>query len=104
MTKSQLTRWRGLKDLLRDAVEQGTHAIERVHLDTARRPFAVLKRIPPLSEPAQGIHQVHDTFVKLSYGNVRLATRALSGAADVAFDAVARTGEEHTTGERDSSE
>lgn len=85
---SDLRKLRGLKDLVRDAVEHGASAIEKVHLATARRPFQVLEQIPGIAEPARGVHEIHDAIVATSYGAVRAVTRAVSGAADLAFDAL----------------
>jgi hypothetical protein len=85
---SDLDKLRGLKNLVRDAVENGATAIEQVHLATARRPFLVLEQIPGIAEPARGVQQVHDAVVATSYGAVRAVTRAVSQAADLALDAI----------------
>ena len=92
---SDLNKLRGLKNLVRDAVENGATAIEQVHLATARRPFAVLEQIPGIAEPARGVQQIHDAVVTTSYGAVRAVNRAVSQAADLALDAIERgqTGE-----------
>lgn len=87
---SDLQKLRGLKNLVRDAVEHGATAIEQVHLATARRPFAVLEQIPGIAEPARGVQQVHDAVVATSYGAVRAVNRAVSQAADLALDALER--------------
>jgi len=85
---SDLNKLRGLKNLVRDAVENGATAIEQVHLATARRPFAVLEQIPAIAQPARGVQQIHDAVVTTSYGAVRAVTRAVSQAADLALDAL----------------
>lgn len=85
---SDLNKLRGLKNLVRDAVENGATAIEQVHLATARRPFAVLEQIPGIAEPARGVQQIHDAVVATSYGAVRAVTRAVSQAADLALDVI----------------
>ncbi|MGD8861706.1 MAG: hypothetical protein PVI30_16975 [Myxococcales bacterium] len=89
---SDIKRWRGLKDLIRDATLHGSGAVERVHLETARRPFHVLKQIPPLAAPASGIERIHDAIVTTTYGAVRGVTRVVDVAADAAFDALETTG------------
>jgi hypothetical protein len=83
---SDLKRWRGLKDLVRDAMQHGTTAVERVHLETARRPFAVLESIA--GEPVQTIHQVHDAVVSSTYGAVRAVAQVVDTALGVAIDAL----------------
>lgn len=81
-------RWRGLCALVGAAVDQGACAIERVHLETARRPFAILEQIPGVAEPALGIHQVHDTVVSGVYDAVRLVNRVVGTTLDTALDAL----------------
>ena len=52
---TDIKRWRGLKTLLTDAVEQGATAIERVHKKSSERPFEILKAVAPLEEPVREI-------------------------------------------------
>jgi hypothetical protein len=85
---TDVKRWRGLKDLVRDAVEQGASAVERVHLATAKRPFSLLARIPAIGEPVRTVQQIHDTLVGVAYENVRTVTRAVGAIAEVALDVV----------------
>lgn len=81
-----LKRLRGLRALIEDAVEHGSEAIERVHLATAARPFAVLERIPPTALVARGIHVAHDTIASSVYGTIRATNRLLGTAATIALD------------------
>ena len=83
-----IKRWRGLRALIGDAVEHGASAIERVHLETARRPFAILEQVPAVSQPAQDIHAVHDTVVSGVYTSVRLVNRAVGKTLDAVLDAI----------------
>jgi hypothetical protein len=85
---SDLKQLRGLKDLVRDAMQHGTTAVEKVHLETARRPFSVLESIAGLSEPVKGIHQVHDAVVATTYGAVRAVAQAVDKALEGALDAL----------------
>jgi len=71
-----IKRWKGLRALIGDAVEHGASAIERVHVATANRPFAIMEQIPGIAEPVKGIHQIHDAIVTHTYGAVRLVNRA----------------------------
>ena len=83
---SDLKQLRGLKDLVRDTMQHGTTAVEKVHLETARRPFSVLESIAGLSEPVKSIHQVHDAVVASTYGTVRAVAQAVDKVLDVALD------------------
>jgi hypothetical protein len=83
-----IKRWQGLRALVGDAVEHGATAIERVHLETARRPFAFMEHIPPLAEPAQNIREVHDTIVSGVYTSVRLVNQLVGKTLDAALAAL----------------
>lgn len=85
---TDLKKWRGLKDLVRDAVHHGASAIERVHLETARRPFTALEQVPGVSETARVVQEVHDAVVATSYGAVRTVTQVVDKALDAALDAL----------------
>jgi hypothetical protein len=69
--------------LVRDAVEHGASAVERVHVATARRPFDVLEAIPGVDGPTRVVRAVHDVTVSSVYGSIRLVTRAVGAAVDV---------------------
>jgi len=84
---SRASQLQGLRALIGQAVDQGATAIERVHLATARRPFAVLTQIPGVAEPARVVQRVHDGVVSGVYGTVRLVNRAVGEALDAALDA-----------------
>lgn len=86
MTSLTLRRWRGLGVLLEDAVEHGSRAVQQVHTETARRPFAVLEAIPLVAIPTRGVHLLHDAIVTTVYGVIRLVNRAVGSAAGVALD------------------
>jgi hypothetical protein len=83
-----LKRLRGLHALLRDAVDQGTAAVERVHLATAERPFAILERIPPTAPVARVVHVTHDAIASSVYFTIRAANRLVGAAASRALDAL----------------
>lgn len=84
---ADIKQWRGLRALLEDAVEQGASAVERVHVATAKRPFEILKRLPPIGKWVEGVEAVHDTIVAGAYGSVRVVNRVVGKALDVALDA-----------------
>ena len=82
-----IKQWRGLKDLLQDAVEHGSRAVERVHLETARRPFARLEERPGIAAPARVVRVAYEAYVTTTYEVVRLVNRAVGAAIDAALDA-----------------
>jgi hypothetical protein len=82
---SKLGRWRGVVALVRDAVEHGSRAVERVQLETAGRPFAILKAIPGIAEPTAVVHVVHDATVSGVHGIVRGVARVVATTVDVAL-------------------
>jgi hypothetical protein len=90
-----MQRWRGLKALVQDAVEHGSRAVERVHLATARRPFAILEAIPVVATPTRIVHVIHDATTSTVYGSIRLVNRAVGATLDVALDAADAREEPH---------
>ncbi|MGH7294909.1 MAG: hypothetical protein ACRELB_08250 [Polyangiaceae bacterium] len=88
---SELGRWRGLVALVRDAVEHGSRAVERIQLETARRPFVVLEHIPGVAEPTRLVHAVHDATVTGVHGVVRAVARGVGATVDVALAAAERS-------------
>jgi hypothetical protein len=82
-----MRRLRGAIALLSDAVEHGTSAIERVHLATAARPFAILEAIPPTALVAKGVHVAHDAISSGVYGTIRAVNRVARSAVSLVLDA-----------------
>jgi hypothetical protein len=89
MDERDWKKWRGVKALVHDAVEHGSRAVERVHLDTARRPFTILEHVPIVAGPSKVVHAVHDMVVSTSYATVRVVNSVVGKAADVALDLLA---------------
>ncbi|AKF85468.1 hypothetical protein SAMN05443572_111235 [Myxococcus fulvus] len=83
-----MNRLRGVKDLVRDAVEQGATAVERIHRSSAAKPFQVLRFIPALDAPVGVLQSLQDTALAGTYGMVRWVNRAVDGTLDVALDLV----------------
>jgi hypothetical protein len=77
---SSLGRWRGAVALLRDAVEHGSRAVQRVQIETARRPFGIIEHIPGVAVPTRIVHDVHDASVTAVHEVIR-TVNALGGAA-----------------------
>jgi hypothetical protein len=85
-----LQRMRGLVRLLGDVVQHGATAIEKVHLATAQRPFAILEHIPGLAEPTQLVHAIHDVCVISTYAAIRMVTNGVVLVADLAVTQTSR--------------
>ncbi|MFI5301102.1 MAG: hypothetical protein ACHREM_23710 [Polyangiales bacterium] len=83
---SDLRRLRGLRALLQEAVHHGSSAIERVHLETAKRTFTILEAIPPITEPTKIVHVVHDATVTSVYAAIRGVNAIVGKGLDVAID------------------
>jgi hypothetical protein len=63
--------WRGVVALVGEAVEHGSRAVERVHLETAKRPFVILEHIPVVAPVARIVHVAHDATAMTVYGTIR---------------------------------
>ena len=83
-------RLRGLKQLLQDAVEHVSLAVERVQLERAKLPFALLERVPTIAAPARGVHLIHDAAVSTTHGMIRLVNRVVGDTLDAVIDEVER--------------
>ncbi|HEX4445283.1 MAG TPA: hypothetical protein VH044_01045 [Polyangiaceae bacterium] len=84
---TSMDRWKGLRALLTDAVEQGTSAVERVHRATAARPFDILDQIPGVAPGARAVRAVHDVTVAGVYETIRLVNRVVGATLSTAIEA-----------------
>ena len=89
-----LKRWRGLVALVRDGVEHGSRAVEKVHLEISERTFTILEAIPVVAEPARLVHEVHHTFVKGTHAVVRGVSHGVTTGVDAALGALEKEPEE----------
>ncbi len=89
-------RWRGLGALVRDAVEHGSRAVERIQKQTAARPFAILEAIPGVAGPTRIVHVVHDVTVSGTHWSIRLVNRAVGKTVDVVLSALDEEPDEPT--------
>lgn len=76
--------------LVKDAVENGSIAIEKLQKDTANRPFAILEQIAPIAGPAKVVHALHDASVTTTHGAIRVVNRAVGGVLDAVLASVER--------------
>jgi hypothetical protein len=98
-----IKRWRGLKDLVQSAVENGSIAVERIQKETARRPFTILESIVPIAVPARGIHEIYDHVVSAVHSSIRLTTRVVGQTADALLDVVDTENERREPGSEEPS-
>jgi hypothetical protein len=82
---TDLRRWRGLVALVRDGVEHGSRAVEKVQLETAGRPFGILEQIPAVAKPTRLVHVIHDATVSGVHGVIRAVSRTVATTVDVAL-------------------
>ncbi|MBS1148989.1 MAG: uncharacterized protein H6Q89_687 [Myxococcaceae bacterium] len=85
-----MNRWRGLVVLVKEAVESGSIAIEKIQKETAQRPFGVLEQIPPIAGPVKVIHTLHDVSVSTTHTAIRLVNRVVGEAVDAALASAER--------------
>jgi len=97
-----MERWRGLKALVHDTVDQGSRVVERLQKQAAQRPLELLARIPPLQVPAKGILEIHEMAVSNTHAMVRLVNRVVVETLDVVLDKL-ESRQEPGEVERDSS-
>ncbi len=84
-----MKRWHGLKALVADVVEHGSRAVERVHLEIARKPFEILEAMPGVSTPAKVVHFVHDATVATTHVAIRSVSTVVFATVGLALDAAA---------------
>jgi hypothetical protein len=82
-------RWRGLKDLVEDAVDHGSRAVEEVHGQAGRWVFDLLEQVPPLATPARLARSLQQVAIARTYGTIRLANRVVGGIVTIALDVAA---------------
>lgn len=90
MSDLSIRRWRGVLALTRDGVIATSRAVERVHLDTSRRPFAALALVPVVAPVAAVVHAFHDGTVAATHAIIRSAARVAGATLDSALAAADR--------------
>jgi hypothetical protein len=89
-----MRRWRGLKDLVVDAVHHGSAAVEQVHLRTAVKPFEIIARVPLVAAPARRASAAQSAMIASTYATIRAVNRVVGSVADVLLDIASRRGEQ----------
>jgi len=90
VSELSIKQCRGLMALARDGVVEASRAIERVHLETAGRPFGVLERVPVIAAPTAVVRGIHDFTVSSVHAVIRLTTQVVGATLDVALHAAER--------------
>jgi hypothetical protein len=80
-----MSEWRGLVQLVEEAVVAAAGALERAQKETAAVPFLVLEAVPVLQVPARAVHEVHDAAVSLVYAAVRVGGQTVGRLLDEAL-------------------
>jgi hypothetical protein len=83
-----VSRWRGIKAMVTDAVEHGSRAVEILQKQGAARPFAMLEAIPALAAPAGLVRAVHDYAVTTTHEGIRFVNQVVGGLLDGVLDTV----------------
>ena len=86
MGKIPIHQIRGLKNFIQDAVEGGVNATAETHHAIARKPYEVLKKIPPLAAPVGVIEQVQVGITKGVYQSILAVVRLNAAIANQAID------------------
>ena len=82
---SSLGKWRGAVALVRDAVEHGSRAVQRIQIESARRPFGIIEHIPGVAAPTRIVHGVHDASVTAVHEIIRAVNVAVTTTVDFAL-------------------
>jgi hypothetical protein len=85
-----MKRWRGLRDLVVDAVHHGASAVERVHRRTARAAVDAVALVPGLAVPARAVGAVQDAALAATYATIRQVNGVAGAAAGLALDLAER--------------
>lgn len=83
-----MKRWRGLKNLVGEAVDHGSRAVERVQKDMVKLPFDMLEKITPIAVPVKGVREIYETSLSGVHGMIRLVNRVVGDTLDTVIDVV----------------
>jgi hypothetical protein len=86
-----VTRWRGLSDLVQDAVHHGTVAVEKVHQSVARTPLDVLALVQPLAPAARWAAAWQATIIAGTYATIRGVNAAAGMLVGACIEAAPRS-------------
>jgi hypothetical protein len=78
-----MRRWRGLAELVVDAVEHGSAGVEKVHQWTARKPFEIAALVPRIARPARILAEAQGIAIAATYATVRQASRIVGAGVEL---------------------
>lgn len=76
-----MSRLKGLKDLVQEAIDQGASSIEEVHQAIAKKPLDVLQQIEPLEVAAKGVKAIQEKTIGDVYETIRLVNKTVGDIA-----------------------
>ncbi len=79
---------RGLLQLVRDGVLQGSKAVETIEKGYATRTYAIIEAVPIVAGPARAVRLVHDLARSTTHGTIRGVTEVVAAVADGALAAI----------------
>ncbi|HXA46656.1 MAG TPA: hypothetical protein VNW52_03425 [Burkholderiaceae bacterium] len=82
---------RGVKDLLKDAVDAGVDTTEQVHLALARKPYAVLEKISLIAAPVHVVERIQHTITVGVYQSIRTINALSAVVATEVIDRIERS-------------
>lgn len=91
MAKLPVQQMRGIKDLVRDAVDAGVDATENVHLLIMRKPYAALEKIEVIAAPVHVVERVQNTITVGVYRSIRGINKFSAAVATRIIDHLERT-------------
>lgn len=87
-----MSKWRGLKSLVHDAVDRTVDLVEAGHESGARAALGWLALAPGLEGPARAVDGIRRASTAAVLGTIRGVNRAVEAATDAALDAAGVAG------------
>lgn len=84
--------WKGLKDLLVDAVEQTTNLVQETHASVTDKVFGLAEAVAPSAGVVQAVHAVERVASGTVYASIRATNRLVGAILDHGFEAM---GDDH---------
>ena len=72
----------GVRELIHDAIDRTTTAVQNIHLAIAKAPVEALATSDNLAEPARDLGEAHESVVGFVYDTVRDINREIQQLGD----------------------